>query len=139
VARIPLQRLIPTLGMLVTGSLGAPNVLEDAEKFVLRDLLRPKSGPGAVSRLREGDEQVLAGDVFVLQQLRLRESAVEHLLQFLRRVLSRYAGSGYHRKFFQRIVERLLQAREIGAQLVQHGNGDARSVAQECAEQVDGL
>ena len=139
VARIAFERLIPVLGMRIGHPLGAAHVFEDAEDGLLSHVLIPQRLADGVLRLGQRDEQMLAGDVLVLEQLRLGQRPVKDLLQVFPDILPRDARAGDDGQLREGLVGLGLDVFQVGIELLEHRANDAAGFLQKRLHQMGRL
>ena len=136
VAGVALERFVAALGVLISRALAAPDVLQNVQDGFFRHALIPHRLPDVPLRLGQPDEQVLAGDVLVAEQLGLSQSAVENFLQRLADILPRDARAGDDGQLRHRLVGLGAEVVGVGPQTSEDGHHNAVRIAEERLEQM---
>ena len=138
VAGVFVQGLELGLGILVGNFLRAA---DDGERFQNGFVGRAMAGEnllaGVALKLRDGEQQVLGRDVFVLEVGGLFEGLLKELVDFIgERDLSRVSGN--LGKFFELFVDFSQDGLRADADFFEHGRDDAFLVLEQRGEQVNG-
>ena len=132
------QRLVLVLRVLVGHAVGAAHVLDGAQQRLAVGAGGAQRVAGRRLGLGQREQQVLGGDVLVLERARLLLGGAQHLHEAGGGVRCRRVVAGDRGKGIERGVDRGAQRARVGAELVQHGSDDPGLLLEQHGQQVLG-